>query len=36
MTINVYTAMNQVQIFHAGDIYDPVSDIHIPLDALFI
>lgn len=33
--INVYTDMEQVQTFHAGDVIDPVLNIRIPITAIF-
>ena len=35
MTVNVYTDMEHVQIFHVGDIIEPVLNIRIPLSAIF-
>ncbi|GAK49272.1 protein containing DUF820 [Candidatus Moduliflexus flocculans] len=35
MTVNVYTDMEHVQIFHAGELIEPVLNIRIPLTAIF-
>jgi len=34
-SLNIYTAIDQVQIFKTGDAVDPVLDIRIPLDVIF-
>lgn len=34
-SINVYTSINHVQRFHAGDVIDPASNIRISIDAIF-
>ena len=35
MTINVYTEMERLQIFHAGELVDPVLNIRLPMTAIF-
>ena len=35
MTVNVYTEMERLQIFHAGELVDPVLNIRLPMTAIF-
>mgnify|MGYP000735525418 CR=1 FL=1 len=35
MTVTVYRAPNQGQIFHTGEIVDPVLEIRIPINVIF-
>lgn len=34
-TVNVYTAIDHVQIVNTGEVVDPAIDVHIPLEAIF-
>ena len=35
MTVNIYTDIEHVEIFHGGEAHDPVLDIRIPMSAIF-